>query len=56
MATIKETNNFHSKEVVIDSDGDLVIWHGDENVVLDKEQAIHLKQLIDKYLDAGDVD
>lgn len=29
MATIKETNSYHSKEVVIDSDGDLVIWRGD---------------------------
>ncbi|WP_158086608.1 hypothetical protein [Pantoea conspicua] len=56
MATIKEASKYHSKEVVIDSDGDLVIWHGDENVVLDKEQVIHLKKLIDKYLEAGDVD
>ncbi|MDF3709866.1 hypothetical protein P3S30_16020 [Enterobacter hormaechei] len=56
MATIAETNDFNAKSVFVNSDGDIVIYHGEENVILDREQAKGLVGILTLYIATGDID
>lgn len=56
MATIAETNTFNAKSVFVDSDGDIVIYHGEESVILCREQAKGLVDILSLYIATGDID
>lgn len=46
---LKGTENWDEKEVVLSSDT-LEIYHGEDSVILDKEQAKQLQGLIEEFI------
>jgi len=56
MAELKATNEFEAKDVFIDFQGDLVIVHGEQSVIVDKKQAQELLGLLQKFISDSNLD
>ncbi|EPR9081055.1 hypothetical protein ACU9CW_001574 [Cronobacter dublinensis] len=56
MAVIEETNTFDCKSVYVNENGNIEIYHGDESVVLDKEQARDLVCILQRFASTGDIE
>ncbi|SAF42717.1 Uncharacterised protein [Enterobacter hormaechei] len=46
---ITSTNEFNEKTAFVDHDGDLVIEHGEQSVIVDVEQARQLIAILEKF-------
>ncbi|MBI0677214.1 hypothetical protein HCH73_09255, partial [Citrobacter koseri] len=46
---ITSTNEFNEKTAYVDHDGDLVIEHGEQSLIVDVEQAKQLIAILEKF-------
>ena len=46
---ITSTNEFNEKTAFVDHDGDLVIEHGEQSIIVDVEQARQLIAILEKF-------
>ena len=50
---ITSTNEFSEKKAYVDHDGGLVIEHGEQNVIVDVEQAKQLIAILEKFTEGA---
>ncbi|EEW6789650.1 hypothetical protein D6W19_003131 [Escherichia coli] len=50
---ITSTNEFNEKTAYVDHDGDLVIEHDEQSVIVDVEQARQLLAILEKYTEGA---
>ncbi|MFJ5981917.1 hypothetical protein ACIQCX_13485 [Enterobacter cancerogenus] len=50
---ITSTNEFNEKTAYVDHDGDLVIEHDEQSVIVDVEQARQLIAILEKYTEGA---
>ncbi|EIN8656649.1 TPA: hypothetical protein MNC29_005098 [Citrobacter freundii] len=50
---ITSTNEFNEKTAYVDSDGDLVIEHDEQSVIIDVEQARQLIAILEKFTEGA---
>lgn len=56
MAVIEETHTFDCKSVYVNKTGNIEIYHGDESIILDKEQASSLVRILQMFISSGDIE